>query len=629
MIVRVRRGLDLTPKRSYAGVTWAWSAGFSVSEISEARPETQQGGASVLLIPCRKCRAQISDQDGYCSHCGSPQPPAPTGEVVADTAESTLGSAAPEPTKPIPISPQPRTGPRASPVACVVYTVLAVWLLLSIILRAIPMVILGLAMLIAMLWVINAWGLRQRILSFKSPVQIVEPAVDNAATEPATSVSPSPRTRSRYGRLLVTGYVIGYVLVGFWLLASITAGSLSLEVFGLLMLTVLLLVSNPRGIRQQIPGFRSPNWRAAAGSWIGLLVGGVALTAIAAATLPSASGQPVPATKSVPTSEVLAVAVVQPTAPPAKPTPQPMTMTPVVVQVLATATPIPPITTPTPGAAEFLALVDSAWPKGDWPAAVAALESLQKVAPDAVDFKDKLYVAQYSWGKSLLETGDKAGAASHFFQAYEIDRSRSEAWDELLALTPTPTPRPPTATPVLPTATLAPTSTPQPISLSGRGQTATNPVTPLASLSVITLTHNGQANFIVHAVSGSQDISLVNAIGPYRGQRPLIGNQPVVFDIRADGAWTIRIDPIQFGGSPAFQGTGDAVSPLFTPPSNGPWEISHNGQANFIVHLYCRDGEATVQNAIGPVQGSRLLRFGQAPCFWEVRADGAWSLKPR
>lgn len=223
----------------------------------------------------------------------------------------------------------------------------------------------------------------------------------------------------------------------------------------------------------------------------------------------------------------------------------------------------------------------------------------------------------------------KTAAAAHFMRATQIDPSRDEANEELVALTPTPTPVPPTATPVLPTMTPVPTPTPKPISLSGRGQTATNPVTPPAPLSVVTLTHNGQANFIVHAIRGSQDVSLVNAIGPYRGQRPLVGNQPTMFDIRADGIWTIRIDPIQIGSKPEFQGTGDAVSPLFTPPSNGPWEISHNGRANFIVHLYCRDGEASVQNEIGPVQGSRLLRFGQAPCFWEVIADGAWSLRPR
>ena len=41
----------------------------------------------------------------------------------------------------------------------------------------------------------------------------------------------------------------------------------------------------------------------------------------------------------------------------------------------------------------------------------------------------------------------------------------------------------------------------------------------------------------------------------------------VTFDIRADGAWTIRIDPVGPADSPAFSGKGDAVSGLFDPPA--------------------------------------------------------------
>jgi hypothetical protein len=192
----------------------------------------------------------------------------------------------------------------------------------------------------------------------------------------------------------------------------------------------------------------------------------------------------------------------------------------------------------------------------------------------------------------------------------------------------------PTATPPRPTSTPLPTSTPvpvvrPPIDLQGRGQTGTNPVLPPASISVVTLTHTGERNFIVHALSGSKDTSLTNVIGPYRGQRPLFGGEAVAFDIRADGNWTIHLEAIQAGGSPPFQGVGDAVSPLFTPPANGPWDISHSGQRNFIVHLYCEDRESFIENEIGPVQGSRIIQFGRGPCFWEVRADGAWNLRPR
>ena len=76
-------------------------------------------------------------------------------------------------------------------------------------------------------------------------------------------------------------------------------------------------------------------------------------------------------------------------------------------------------------------------------------------------------------------------------------------------------------------------------------------------------------------------------------------------------------------------GNAASVSGLFSPPRTGPWEISHDGAANFIVHLHCASGTTLVQNEIGPVDGSRVVSFGEGMCFWEVRADGNWSLKPR
>lgn len=170
----------------------------------------------------------------------------------------------------------------------------------------------------------------------------------------------------------------------------------------------------------------------------------------------------------------------------------------------------------------------------------------------------------------------------------------------------------------------------QPIVLQGRGQTATNPVTPRTPLSVVTLTHGGSANFIVRAIRGAAAESLTNHIGRYDGQRPLAGAEPVVFDVRADGAWSITVEPIKTDGSAPFGGDGDKVSAMFDPARvSGAWEFSHSGSANFIVRAHCAGGTQSVQNEIGRVSGSRVVQFGRGPCFWEVRADGAWNLTPR
>lgn len=197
---------------------------------------------------------------------------------------------------------------------------------------------------------------------------------------------------------------------------------------------------------------------------------------------------------------------------------------------------------------------------------------------------------------------------------------------------PTNTPKP-TATPVPPTDTPEPTATPEPIQFEGSGQTVTDPFTPPRGIYRVTFTHDGNENFIVHSFIGGDEDSLVNVIGGYQGARPLIGGQETYFEVRADGNWSIQLEPLDRDDTVAqgFEGHGDAVSALFTPAKQGavPYNLMHTGEENFIVHLYCADGQDSVENAIGPVNGSVVARFSGDPCFWEVRADGDWSLKPK
>lgn len=181
---------------------------------------------------------------------------------------------------------------------------------------------------------------------------------------------------------------------------------------------------------------------------------------------------------------------------------------------------------------------------------------------------------------------------------------------------------------------LPPTPTPEPVVLSGVGQTATDPVQLPSPISVATLMHEGSSNFAVWLYQDGQRLDLlVNEIGRFQGRRPLIRSvdpdRPVVFDIEADGPWTIRLDPLGFTSSAALSGRGADVSGLFDPPQSGPWEFLHDGQSNFGVWLHCLGGSDLIQNEIGPVSGSRIVEFADGPCFWEVEADGSWSLTPR
>src|SRR5206468_5887133 len=135
---------------------------------------------------------------------------------------------------------------------------------------------------------------------------------------------------------------------------------------------------------------------------------------------------------------------------------------------------------------------------------------------------------------------------------------------------PTVTSRPVTPAPT--PAPTAPSALAQPINFAGMGQTATDAVTPNCAICRVSITHSGSRNFIVKTFRGSNQDLIVNTIGSYQGSRPLFGRDPVIFDIDADGTWTIHIEEVSRGGQAPFSGQGDAVSDLFEPPDTKPWQ---------------------------------------------------------
>jgi hypothetical protein len=132
-------------------------------------------------------------------------------------------------------------------------------------------------------------------------------------------------------------------------------------------------------------------------------------------------------------------------------------------------------------------------------------------------------------------------------------------------------------------------------------------------------------------VQGDQSELVISAIGSYRGQRPLVVQGPVSFQVTADGAWTLSVQPIATGAQPAFSGTGDAVSAYFSPPAPVAWDVAYDGgdQSSFFVYAQCIGGSSVVEDRTGRFQDTPHVEFSRGPCFWEVRAEGAWSMKPQ
>jgi hypothetical protein len=168
------------------------------------------------------------------------------------------------------------------------------------------------------------------------------------------------------------------------------------------------------------------------------------------------------------------------------------------------------------------------------------------------------------------------------------------------------------------------------VQVDGSGTTHTDPIVPpYIGIDVLSLTHDGHSTFVVAAVHENQtEETLTTAIGAYQGQRPLVVDGAVAFKVTADGNWTLKLQPIPTGGTPDFKGSGDSVSGYFSPPAPATWTVSHDGQSPFYVYAHCLGGSLLVAQATGALDTTTPVTFPRGPCFWEVRADGHWSLEP-
>ena len=208
---------------------------------------------------------------------------------------------------------------------------------------------------------------------------------------------------------------------------------------------------------------------------------------------------------------------------------------------------------------------------------------------------------------------------------------------------PTPTPEPtPMATPT-PTPTPTPTATPLPEKVSGHGDSVVTDCTLKRGPNVFAISHTGTSNFIVRIFDdeGDRDL-LINEIGDYRGSVLAFGgtefsNQsigPCTWEIRADGGWTIETTTPADGRT---NGTGDDVTTCTLASGNNVFNVSHNGESNFIVGIYDQEGSRdTLVNEIGQYDGTVLVRAGDGvldlipgPCTIEINADGSWIIEPQ
>ena len=152
---------------------------------------------------------------------------------------------------------------------------------------------------------------------------------------------------------------------------------------------------------------------------------------------------------------------------------------------------------------------------------------------------------------------------------------------------------------------------------------------------LVSMTHDGTRNFAVISKTASDGYItlLANTIGSYSGTRmqELSKKEKLsMFDITADGNWTITIQPlsaaIAWNGS-SITGSGDAVVrvPKKTKPGN-KLGMQHTGSSNFAIISYTSKGKylSLKANEIGDYSGTKT--FGKSVTYLGVESEGTWTL---
>ena len=141
-------------------------------------------------------------------------------------------------------------------------------------------------------------------------------------------------------------------------------------------------------------------------------------------------------------------------------------------------------------------------------------------------------------------------------------------------------------------------------------------------------TNSGKRNFIVreYDVNGEREL-LVNEIGNYDGYVLLVGDSPILFEIKSSGEWSYTIEALPKVPEKSFSGTGDYVTGI-TYLDGGSWHFTHDGDSNFVVWAYSNDDRDLIVNTIGSYDGNALLTVPAGSyTFFEITADGNWTIE--
>ena len=177
---------------------------------------------------------------------------------------------------------------------------------------------------------------------------------------------------------------------------------------------------------------------------------------------------------------------------------------------------------------------------------------------------------------------------------------------------------------------------PEPINLSGTGDTSTDQFDLEPGLSIYEMSHIGSSNFQVSLLNGQgeQEELLANRIGYFEGSNAYGGfGGDYLLDVNADGEWEITIRqprPTSAQGLPVTLSGDSREATEFFSSDGGltTFQMKHNGDGNFQVTLLNKNGvrQELLANEIGQYEGSTSTSLEEGIYLLDVNANGDWSI---
>ncbi len=178
---------------------------------------------------------------------------------------------------------------------------------------------------------------------------------------------------------------------------------------------------------------------------------------------------------------------------------------------------------------------------------------------------------------------------------------------------------------------------PEPITLSGVGQQATNKFTLTKGISVFKMTHKGSANWAPKLLNSNGDYVdlLANDVGSFDGSKAvgIKKEGEYILDVTANGNWTIVIEQPRATDAPttkSFSGDTQLATELFSLEKGlKTFKMIHKGSANWAPLLLDKDGNYVelLANDIGPFDGSKAVKINRDGLYLlNITANGDWTI---